>query len=476
MLNKAAEAFGQEDSVNFFDDGTYSIRTESGVFLTTNPSLAMKAMCADDESEIIVLSEDVITPGIRTAQWGGHAGGQGSGGSGLGGPGAGSPMGGVLNFDNPMARQQFDISLDGVRKSPSENGWDRSMETRLQDHPLYGHKRNEKDKNIESYALSFRERVKKARERYLERVIANREKQAQRDKERSVESIKSIPGDPKHFTSVETKLKDRRQQEDPDPNYKRPQHGPESMFVYYPRPQMKTAAKVGGPGSTIFAPWHDVDDIREQLHQPKKTHRTQPAAAGESLPGGTERGLATLHGGSPVDSSSPSVADDPFPDRDEAYSGRHEAANALPWAMHGRLRENDMDFGELDAKMWGDGPRFFHREYLSDRWMDPNANPGEQTWDVSRESRYPGTFPKIFDPENAERYIRRVRDNFAPVSPEVEGWEPGETTEKKLQPQRRNKTRMTEPYPGLPTDWEKSPYPWLTSRKPSGRDNRSHTS
>jgi hypothetical protein len=145
-------------------------------------------------------------------------------------------LAGTDQFGSNIVRQQFDISLEQARKSREDNDWDRSIETRLQSNKIYGHQRNEKDRNLEPYTLTFNERRRMRRRRYLQKRRENNERAREKEEGNTVRSIKNISPDPRHLVTTEFRLKDRRQTPDPPPGEKRKYHGPESEFVHFPPP------------------------------------------------------------------------------------------------------------------------------------------------------------------------------------------------------------------------------------------------
>jgi hypothetical protein len=200
---------------------------------------------------------------LKFSQWGGM-GGQGVDGAGSG-MGIGSPMAGAVNFDNPGTRIQFDKFLDQIRRDGVSNGWFESLETRMQENPLYGHQRNEEDKNLINYRLTYKERMKEKKKEMIKRILENRNKFNEAIDSNSVENIKKSPVDPKHYSILENKLESRRHQESNTKKQKR--HGPESNFIYFPPPPMKVTAQtiVHNGGSSAF----DVDidsEIRNQQY------------------------------------------------------------------------------------------------------------------------------------------------------------------------------------------------------------------
>lgn len=247
---------------------------------------------------------------LKFSQWGGM-GGQGIDGAGSG-MGIGSPMAGAVNFDNPGARIQFDKFLDQVRRDGVSNGWFESLESRMQENPLYGHQRNKEDKNLINYRLTYKERMNERKKEMVKRILDNRNKFNESIDSNSVENIKKSPVDPKHYSTLEDKLNRKRQQEDDTKKQKR--HGPESQFTYFPPPPMRVTAQtiVHNGGSSAF----DVDtdpEIRSQQYS--------------------------------------------FP---EEISGRLRVKK-FPWSMQGPTRQKTpIDLSEDNNLMWGgdyiDGP------------------------------------------------------------------------------------------------------------------------
>lgn len=188
---------------------------------------------------------------LKIAQWGGQ-GGQGVNGIGQG-LGAGNPMAGGVNFDNPIVRVQFDKSLDLGRKNGQQNGWYQTLETRMQENPLYGHQRNDKDWNLKNYRMTYKERMQEKKKEFLKRMFANRERFDKLVDEHSVANIKAAPIDPKYYISIEERLKGKRQQEDSEEKRKNI-HGPESQFTYFPpTPKRVTAQTITHNGlSSVF--------------------------------------------------------------------------------------------------------------------------------------------------------------------------------------------------------------------------------
>lgn len=240
---------------------------------------------------------------LKFSQWGGQ-GGQGIDGAGSG-MGIGSPMSGAVNFDNPGARIQFDKFLDQVRRDGVSNGWFESLETRMQESPLYGHQRNDEDKNLINYRLTYKERMQEKKKEMIKRILDNRNKFNNVIDSNSVENIKKSPVDPKHYSILEEKLKSKRQQEDNTEKQKR--HGPESQFKYFPPPPMQITAQTitHNGGSSAF----DVD-IDPEIRQQKQA----------------------------------------YPDE---ISGRLRIRKH-PWSMYGPTRQKTpIDLGEDNNLMWG---------------------------------------------------------------------------------------------------------------------------
>lgn len=356
---------------------------------------------------------------IKIAQWGGMGGQGGMGGFGEG-IGAGSPMAGAVNFDNPIARVQFDKSLDLCRKE--QNGWNQSLESKMQNAPLYGHQRNDKDWNLKNYRLTFLERKKERKKDFLKRMIDNRKRFDQMIDNNSVANIKASPIDPKVYTSMEEKLQNRRHQE--DSTEKRKQHGPESQFTYFPHaPREVTAQTIVHNGlSSIF------EDDKEMMQ-------------GKSA----------------------------YPD---FYTGRSRI-RTFPWGMYGPTRDGQMldinndqktsirptDLGEDNSLMWGgywnNAPSNvdtgqINRDYLADGYAT-GENPGE----IQK---------PIFTKDMLPNIIRQMQDHLGIQNKITTKGEDNDelTTEKKLK-----KLHHDTPTVGItPTNYDiqtlDDGYPWAS--------------
>lgn len=293
---------------------------------------------------------------LKVAQWGGH-GGQGVDNIGQG-IGVGSPMSGAVNFDNPISRVQFDQSLDMLRNNQPKSDWSQSLETRMQENDLYGHKRNDKDWNLKNYRLTYKERVKEKKKDYLQRMIDNRNNFDKMVDKNSVESIKSTPLDVNHYTSLEDKLENRRETE--SSTEKRIDiHGPESEFTYFPpTPKEVTAQTIVHNGlSSIFD--NDPESMKNESAYPYY------------------------------------------------YSGR-QRVKQFPWSMQGPTREKSpVDIGEENNLMWGgdwiNGPSnnkggTVAKDYLVDGWATEHN---------------PGNIPdQVFTPEMLPAVIQEIKDHL----------------------------------------------------------------
>ena len=414
---------------------------------------------------------------IRVAQFGGVGGNSGgvpgSSGSQAGGGQYGS-SGGDVNFDNPLSRQQFDVSLDSIRKDPEKNGWFTSFETRLQNDKMLGHQRNEKDGNLLPYSLSFQERVNRKRKDQIRRMIENREKEKTAFDSNSIPALKATPPIERNYRTTEDKLKGRRQIPDPDPTVKRPQHGPESEFVHYPKPT-RGAASVGrgvtaqvtikrDGNDSIFKPEHADGD---QIIDAKPRARTAPLSAKQSSPRGTESGLdgsggrvgwydtISQHYGEPTDYAGK------HPDRPYADAGMR--MNEMPPGMKDPVPEDRDDFGGERKNMFGghpyssiqSGPLLMSKEVQQAR---------EQGNDQSLENDPPG--PETFDnpapfSDAGQEFIRRIREWNGTVPKQPSG--SAGNLEKRMKKQHRNLTRAPQEEQGQFTD---APWPYAGSDTP----------
>ena len=361
IIDLLRKAMRSPDKVSSMGDDVYSIRTDDGIILAWGRDDAISILSGDandvEECDVFIglhgdgesnLPRIASSDGVRLnlggrpilfrfSQYGGQGGMLPSTGFGIGmGPGAGSALSGVDQFGSNIVRQQFDISLEQTRKSREDNDWDRSLEARLQSSPIYGHQRNEKDRNLEPYTKTFNERRQLKRRRYLQRRKENNEKALEQIKNNSVEAIKNIAPDPRHIVPTEFRLKERRQSPDPEPGEKRKYHGPESEFVHFPKtdsptvfePTIRTAyTNQYGLGTTFDDRWQE--DAMSEILSPKPS-RMSPVSGKVSTNKGTEAGLSEIHGGGTWPSISPNLPSSPVKD---PYVGGRERIQSLPPSM-----------------------------------------------------------------------------------------------------------------------------------------------
>lgn len=290
---------------------------------------------------------------LKIAQWGG-VGGQGVDNIGQG-IGAGNLMSGAVNFDNPIVRIQFDKSLDMVRKEDS-NDWSKSLESRMQENQLYGHKRNNKDWNLNNYRMTAKERRLEKKKEYVRRMIENRKRFDKIIDQNSVENIKASPVDPKYYIPIEEKLKEKRHQKD-DTEKRTGQHGPESQFKYFPPQPKKVLAQ------TVVR--NGLSSIFENDPESMKNERAYP----------------------------------------DEFSGRLRIRE-FPWAMYGPTREKyPIDFREDNNLMWGgsynNSPENgqggkFGIDFLADGYAT-GKNPGEIQQPIFTKDMLPGIINEIKD-------------------------------------------------------------------------------
>lgn len=340
---------------------------------------------------------------LRVAQWGGIGNSFSNSGSGIGGFGMGNTFQSKTNFDSPIVRTQFDQVLDTIRKTPKENGWDVSLETRMQRHPMYGHKRTEKDHTLEPYTLTFRERQKRKKERYLDRLFEYRNNRNKQVEDNSVAALKRIPENPLHYETVENKLLSRRTNAKPEDGQKRPPQGPGGAvpeFVQYPKAQRVAATVQHSGGGTIFAPWHENDAMIEQLLAPSKPKPHQ--AAGKAPQSGTtEGGLASLHSNNNPEYTQPrlDLRDEGTGSFDTAYMGGSMRNKDVPWSSKGYMHEGpNPDPEEQNRKM-----NYWHGDPLSVQYSQTEKNPGS---------------PKtVENPYDMLDLAKRMQQDLRPVDP-----------------------------------------------------------
>lgn len=397
---------------------------------------------------------------IRVAQWGGVGGNSGGvpGSSGMGGANQYGSAGGDVNFDNPLSRQQFDVSLDSVRRDPKKNGWFQSFEKRLEGDKLLGHQRIEKDGDLIPYTLSFQERVNRKRKEQIRRMIENRERERAAFDSNSVPSIKATPPIERDYRTMEDKLKARRKQEDPDPNAKRPQHGPESEFVHYPRPPMRTAAvtiKRDGNDS-IFKPEHEYGD---PILDAAPRARVAPMAGKAPSSQGTEAGLDDMGGrGRSYDTISQHYgepADYSAAHPQQPYFDGSRRMDHLPDMLYDRVQEDRNRFDrDSDAYLNGhpnssidDGPLVMDTQRLREQGNEQRLEsdpPAPETFDS----------PRPFE-EAGQDFIRHIRDWFG-TSPKQQAGTSG-NLEQRMDKMHRNRTRTPVEERGVYPD---APWPY----------------
>ena len=405
------------------EENVYAIRDKEGIVFAFNIEDAFSVI-SDDIGNISIFKDDFektaaqestvdkikrISGGrpilVRYAQWGGIGSMPDQAGQGIG---AGGPMGGATNFNNPLTRIHFDKSLDTIRNSPEKNGWFQSLETRMEENPLYGHQRNTKDRNLQNYRLTYKERMNEKKKDYIRRMIENKEKFDKIIDGNSVASIKATPLKPSNYVTMEDKLKTKRQQEDPDPKKKRPQHGPESQFTHFPKPPVTASVK------TAVTVQHN--------------------------------GLGTV-----------------FDDDPEAMADRNAydpASNSRlrfqkwPWMAQGRYRQEwPLNIGEEQANYWDANTNGTKNNSGEGFHMDLLMNSG---------GRNPGDFqPDIFDSETMPAIIDEIRNhlnlsNQAVQKPDQDMAKP---LEERLQSERRKSPTM-----GVTPTYQQlmSEYPWAT--------------
>jgi len=474
----ASIARGDSDVVRLGDEA-YGVRGDGFVAI---------AWCRDDAEEILAgvlpdgtriidISEDTMIPSVRSAsvdvdgvalefdgdpilvrfaQWGGHGGMPPGAGGGIGGGfGTSSPMATPGNFENFMARQQFDVSLDSVRHPLPENGWNRSMEDRLQSDPMYGHQRNERDKNLVPYTKTFEERVKMKKVAYLERL---RKFRAERTKPKpnpnSVASIKAMPVDPRHSQTTENRLSDHRQND--DDNFRPGYHGPESQFVYFPPPPVRTAAKIEHRGLTSVFDYPGGDGSSEAPNPFPVRPGVRPDSPGRSSMQGLERGLQSVR---PNDSEGgfldPQVMH-PLPYEDLGPGGT-ERANTMPYSMRGP-QNSGHDFELLHRTYRNGYPDEYHVPLVMNQWPS-YSNPGEQdvSSTVDDERNGVGRMPQ----DEQRRILELMRKHrFEEEQPRPSTDQSGQTTERRLAPRwRRPQTGAVAPNA---YDYQGPAWPWGT--------------
>ena len=386
---------GEDDVVRLSED-VYGVRGDDFVAIAwcREDTEKILAGVVPDGARVVEVSEDVMLPNVRSAsvdveriglevdgdpvlfrfaQWGGHGGMPPGAGSGIGfGFGSSSPMATPGNFENYMARQQFDQSLDNARHELPENGWRRSMEDRLQSDELYGHQRNERDDNLGPYLKSFDERAKEKRVKYLERL---RQFRADRLKPKvspnSVASIKAMPVDPSYSETMEQKLSERRQNDEAifRPNF----HGPESQFTHFPPPPVKTAARIERRGLTSVFDNPDGNESEAPNPFPARPG-IRPEHPRQSTMRGTESGLDGVR---PIGSVSgfgdPQVVN-PLRHSDIGPGGT-QRQESFPYSMRGP--QNSPYDTELLHRTYRNGfPDEYHIPLVMNQWPD-YANPGD---------------------------------------------------------------------------------------------------
>ena len=427
LMRIVSRALASTDDVVGLGDGSYAIRRDGDVVLTWSRSAArsllldglpenvltididpklhvpqeMLRSASDEAEEIADLSRSFggQTVLLRIAQWGGHGGMPPGAGMGLGsGFGNSSPMAAPNQFSNYIARQQFDRSLDQARRGDEGGGWHKSLETRLSGDDLYGHTRTEKDRDMEPYKLSWEERVKLKKERYLDRVRESRQKKAgpKKPDPNSVEAIKLMAPKAENYISVEEKLGDHRETDGVQfrPGY----HGPESQFTHFPR--AVTAARTVEARSPVG--YTTFDDMGDKLF-PK----------------------------------------DPY-NQDTAGGDGSDRFHRMPSDMMGPQREDQSDVGELQQKYINGRPYEMNIDLLMNNWPH-GTQPGEPQ--------------PIFTEGDKARIINLMRQRLrADEQPQAQVPPRGKTLEERLTSKhRQTPLNRTEP---TAADYETEPYPY----------------
>lgn len=474
----ASVARGHGNVVRLGDDA-YGIRGDGFVAI---------AWCRDDAEQILAgtlpdgtrtleISDDVMLPNtrsasidvdrialeldgdpvfVRLAQWGGHGGMPPGAGSGLGfGFGVSSPMATPGNFGNYMARQQFDQSLDVARHPLPENGWQRSMEDRLQSDEMYGHQRNEKDGNLIPYTRTFDERAKMKKAAYLERLRKFRaERLKPKTNPNSVAAIKSMPVDPKHSQTMEQRLSDHRQND--DETFRPGFHGPESQFTHFPPPPVRIAARtIERRGLTSVFDYMG-DDGSEAPNPFPSRPVPRPDSPGRSSMQGTERGLSATR---------PDAHESVFLDpqvmsslpREDIGPGGTERMDAFPYGMRGP--QNSPHDPELLHRTYRNGfPDEYHIPLVMNQWPE-HANPGDMDIASTVDDQRRG-FDRL--PLDQQRHIMELmrKHRFATDGPDGRSGQARQTTEKRLAPKWRGfQTGAVTP---VAQDYVGPAYPWAT--------------
>ena len=425
LLRKASKS---SDKITMVDEDVYAIKRDDGIVIAWNRddaiTVASEGSIEMMECEVLIdlhgddksmLPRIASSDGVRLriggspiffkfSQFGGQGGMLSSTGTGMGmGPGAGSAIAGADQFGSNIVRQQFDISLEMARKERKDNDWDRSMEKRLQSNELYGHQRNEKDHNLDPYTMTFNERRQLKRRNYLKRRQDNLEKARKQVEGNSVKTIKSIATDPIHMVPLEFRLKDRRQEKDPEPGFKRKYHGPESEFTHFPKsenpiqsgPTIRISANNQYGLNTTFDNRHEEEALAELL-QPR-SHRSSPVSGKRSSEGGVEAGLSEIlrpEGQWP--SISPSLSETPIKD---PYFGGRERLTSYPTAENpvGDDRRPDQDFVDQKLNM----PMLFDQYATSSEPSDNKTSllspveTEQMALDIKRKMRPVRSNPKV---------------------------------------------------------------------------------
>lgn len=339
---------------------------------------------------------------LRVAQFGGIGNSFYNTGQGIGGYGLGNTFRSQTNFDSPIVRTQFDQVLDTIRRPPTENGWDVSLETRMQRHPMYGHKRTDKDHTLEPYTLTFRERQKRKKERYLDRLFEYRKNKDKQTQDNSVATLKLVPADPEDFKPMEIKLVSRRTNEKPEDGQTRPAAGPGGAipeFIQYPRAQRVAATIRRGPGSTTFAPFNDPEQnaMIERLLSPAKPP-THPATTRNPEVGvTTERGLAPLR--SRYERPGQDLRSEGTGSFDDAYMGGSMRNKDVPWSSKGYTNEGpNPDPDEQMEHMF-----YWHGDPLSVKYEQTEKNPDSPK--------------RVENPDNMLELAKRMQQDLRPPDP-----------------------------------------------------------